>query len=439
MSSRPAPRALCPALALAVLLVGLMPADAAAATVTVHLNDSLNPKTLTIAVGTSVRWVNESDDRHRMRSRNGPVEFDSHNLEPGDAYSFTFTRAGTYGYVDERDRDDSNFHGTIIVRAASPPAGSATPAPDGSAPAGGGGGGGAAPSSATVHMAGRTFGPSSVTIAAGGSVTFLNDDDREHTATGDSFDTGVLNPGAQSRETFPSAGTFSFLCAIHPEMRGTVNVRGSSGAAPTAPAATPPPTPTPQPVFPDQPGSGDQVASIIDFAFAPGEVQVAAGSTVTWQNDGEAPHTVTAGDGSFDSGFLAAGGRWSRRFDAPGTYAFACQFHPEMTGTLVVGAATGTSGGPPQSASPATSASPGTSPSASPTAASAPDFAGSGGDSAGPPAAAGPDSSAAAALRDGALRLLVVAGLTAGGVIGFGMLIAGTTRRGKPHETRRTR
>ena len=163
-------------------------------------------------------------------------------------------------------------------------------------------------------MAGRAFSPGSVTIAAGGSVTFVNDDDREHTATGDSFDTGVLNPGAQSRESFASAGTFTFLCQIHPEMRGTVNVRGGSGTASPNPAATPTPAPTPSPtpVPPIVPEPGSQTASIVDFAFEPGEIDVAVGTTVTWQNRGAAPHTVTADDGSFGSGLIAAGASYTQ-------------------------------------------------------------------------------------------------------------------------------
>ena len=422
-----------PALVLAAVVAAALPPSVDASTVTVHLGDSLTPRTLTVAPGTTVRWSNESGNRYRMRSRTGPVEFDSGNIEPGESYSFTFTVPGTYPYLDDRDRDDPDFHGTIVVSSSSGGSsgggGSAGGAGGGSAanPPAGGGGGGAAPPSATIHMANRAFGPSSVTIAAGGSVTFVNDDDREHTATGDAFDTGVLNSGARSRESFPSAGTFSFLCQIHPDMRGTVNVRGASGAAP-APAASPTPTPRPTPVPPIVSESGTKAASIVDFAFDPDSLPVATGTTVTWQNRGTAPHTVTAADGSFDSGMIAAGGTYARTFDAPGTFAFACSFHPDMTGTVVVSAA---AGGPPGST--ASSAAPSVSngaPASSETTDAAPlDVAV---DGAAPPAAPGPDDgSPASAIRDGALRLLVVALLTAGAVVGFGLLVGGTARNGR--------
>jgi len=72
------------------------------------------------------------------------------------------------------------------------------------------------------------------------------------------------------------------------------------------------------------------------FAFQPGSLEVAAGTTVTWTNDDPTQHTVTAGDGSFDSGALASGATFSHTFDASGTFAYACAIHPTMTGTVVV-------------------------------------------------------------------------------------------------------
>ncbi|MCC6315432.1 MAG: cupredoxin family copper-binding protein [Thermomicrobiales bacterium] len=75
---------------------------------------------------------------------------------------------------------------------------------------------------------------------------------------------------------------------------------------------------------------------VVDFAFEPAQMQVAAGTTVTWTNDGQAAHTVTADDGSFDSGRLDPGEAFSQRFDRPGTYAYHCGFHASMHGTVVV-------------------------------------------------------------------------------------------------------
>jgi plastocyanin len=75
---------------------------------------------------------------------------------------------------------------------------------------------------------------------------------------------------------------------------------------------------------------------VIDFAFEPGTLTVPAGATVTWTNAGSRPHTVTADDGSFDSGRLDPGEQFSQTFDQPGTFAYHCGFHPEMQGSIIV-------------------------------------------------------------------------------------------------------
>ena len=76
--------------------------------------------------------------------------------------------------------------------------------------------------------------------------------------------------------------------------------------------------------------------SVVDFAFEPATVTVPAGATVTWTNTGSRPHTVTADDGSFDSGRLDPGEQFSQTFDQPGTFTYHCGFHPEMQGSIVV-------------------------------------------------------------------------------------------------------
>lgn len=76
--------------------------------------------------------------------------------------------------------------------------------------------------------------------------------------------------------------------------------------------------------------------AVIDFAFDPAEVTVAPGTTVTWTNTGKRPHTVTAQEGSFDSGRLDPGEQFSFTFDEPGSFDYFCGFHPEMQGTVIV-------------------------------------------------------------------------------------------------------
>jgi len=71
-------------------------------------------------------------------------------------------------------------------------------------------------------------------------------------------------------------------------------------------------------------------------AFAPSTLTITAGETVTFTNDDDDAHTVTANDGSFDSKGLDTNGRWRHAFVKPGTYTYFCELHPFMKGTIVV-------------------------------------------------------------------------------------------------------
>ncbi len=77
--------------------------------------------------------------------------------------------------------------------------------------------------------------------------------------------------------------------------------------------------------------------SIIDFGYRPASLTVRQGTAVIWTNDGGVAHTVTANDGSFDSGPVAPGEAFGNVFGQPGTYAYHCTIHPDrMKGAIVV-------------------------------------------------------------------------------------------------------
>jgi plastocyanin len=84
--------------------------------------------------------------------------------------------------------------------------------------------------SAAVTMGDLFFSPSSVTVAVGDTVTWRNTGQAPHNATADdgSFKTPTLNNGQSASHTFSQAGTFSYTCTIHPQMKGTVRVLASS-------------------------------------------------------------------------------------------------------------------------------------------------------------------------------------------------------------------
>jgi plastocyanin len=65
-------------------------------------------------------------------------------------------------------------------------------------------------------------------------------------------------------------------------------------------------------------------------------LSIPAGQTVIWTNTGAQTHTVSADDGSLDSGSIAPGGTFSLTFDTPGTFTYHCTPHPWMKATITV-------------------------------------------------------------------------------------------------------
>jgi uncharacterized repeat protein (TIGR01451 family) len=97
-------------------------------------------------------------------------------------------------------------------------------------------------------------------------------------------------------------------------------------------------TPLPAPAGPAtvsvkivQPGT-----SATTWGYSPSTITIHVGDTVTWTNVGAMAHTVTADDGSFDSGSLNTGDTWSMTFQTAGTFTYYCTPHPWMKGTVIV-------------------------------------------------------------------------------------------------------
>jgi len=93
-----------------------------------------------------------------------------------------------------------------------------------------------------------------------------------------------------------------------------------------------------------RPGAPRLTIEIRDRAFEPSTINVAPGTTVTWVNYSNKPHTVTAADGKWDSGEIDPDGTYSARFKEPGTYQYVCDLHKGMEGTIVVAEASGPTG-----------------------------------------------------------------------------------------------
>ncbi len=84
-------------------------------------------------------------------------------------------------------------------------------------------------------------------------------------------------------------------------------------------------------------GVDDSARNEENWKWVPEQVDIAAGETVTWDMTGaKMPHSARAEDGSWDSGYVMEGSKWSRRFGTPGEYRYYCYPHPWKKGVVRV-------------------------------------------------------------------------------------------------------
>lgn len=102
------------------------------------------------------------------------------------------------------------------------------------------------------------------------------------------------------------------------------------------PAAQAPPAQAPAPAAGGAAAAGAAMVRIANLSFTTKELHVHVGTRVRWVNQDQLQHSVTADDGSFDSGLIEPGQSYERVFAQPGSYAYHCTPHPFMTGKVVV-------------------------------------------------------------------------------------------------------
>jgi len=117
-------------------------------------------------------------------------------------------------------------------------------------------------------------------------------------------------------------------------IRRTPSAAVAALAAVTLGAAAPAPSVTPHTVI--QAAASAVTVTIGNFTFGPEVATVPVGTTVTWVNGDDIPHTVVAVDKSFKSKVLDTDDKFSFTFTKPGTYDYFCSIHPHMTGKVVV-------------------------------------------------------------------------------------------------------
>lgn len=175
------------------------------------------------------------------------------------------------------------------------------------------------------------FEPTDLSVDVNGAITWTNGGGRPHTVTdrGGTFDTGPIGPDASETLSFTVPGRYAFFCRINPgRMNGVIVVRPGAEAARAHRI---------QALDPARPGE--------QLRFDPAELTVETGTAVVFANVGGKPHTLTADDGSFDTGVVPPGpqgGKFAGNNAAivptrPGRVPFHCEVHPAvMKGVLTV-------------------------------------------------------------------------------------------------------
>ena len=219
----------------------------------------------------------------------------------------------------------------LVLLAAPASAASAAPAPAAAAQDGG-----------EAKIIDFDYSPRRLTVEAGTTVTWSNTGQRPHTATdrGGTFDTKPIAPGASAKVTLSTPGTYFYFCRINPaKMNGVLTVEPGADEARTARV---------QAV--DEGFTGDKLR------FDPAKLSVTAGTTLLVANVGGKPHTLTADDGSFDTGIVepgAEGGRFAGKnasvtLNQAGTFKFHCEIHPAAMKGVVTVTGEAAAGGPAQ-------------------------------------------------------------------------------------------
>lgn len=83
-------------------------------------------------------------------------------------------------------------------------------------------------------------------------------------------------------------------------------------------------------------GTNNATVTMQNMSFSTTSLSITKGTTVTWTNNDNTTHTVTADDNSFNSGDITAGHSFTRTFSTPGTFAYHCIYHSMMKANVVV-------------------------------------------------------------------------------------------------------
>jgi len=274
---------------------------------------AFEPAKLTVDLGTTVTWTNRGARPHTATDRGGT--FDTRPISPNETGSVVFSAPGVYSYFCRVN--PSKMNGVVVVKQGATPARAQRV------------------QALDPGFAGNAFkfDPATLTVPTGSTIVFANVGGKPHTLTADdkSFDTGVVDPGAEGGRfaghntsiTLTKPGTFRFHCEVHAQrMKGVFTVVGAEVQGPAVESA----------------GPRQVRVGMGDFAFDPKEASAAPGAAVTFANRGEVAHTATFDDAPLDTNVVQPGASAKLTAPAkPGSYSYRCNVHPgRMRAVLVV-------------------------------------------------------------------------------------------------------
>ena len=170
------------------------------------------PGEVTVDVGQTIAFVNAHSDEHTATGSG----FDTGIIPERSVATVVLEEPGTFAYACLIHPE---MTGRVLVRnedgVVPPPA---TPIPSASPVA----------NAVEVSIANLAFDPATLSVAAGATVTWTNDDTVPHTVTADdgAFDSGIFDPGASFSWTFDQPGASAYHCQLHPTMEGAIEVGG---------------------------------------------------------------------------------------------------------------------------------------------------------------------------------------------------------------------
>lgn len=194
-------------------------------------------------------------------------------------------------------------------------------------------GNGAAP----ISIKHFSYSPKELTVTAGSEVRWVNRDSFSHSVVIEGVESRRLMMGSKLGHVFEKPGTYRYHCGVHKSMQGVVNVVAASGdSASVTPVVEKSPASQSSDVAEPETIKAVGAVSISDpMRFEPATLKVEVGTEVTWTNNDGSNHILVFPDQR--SKRLRHGASYTRRFDAPGDYAYECAIHgKKMTGRVVV-------------------------------------------------------------------------------------------------------